>query len=310
MRPLVVLHRVLAAAPFSSRAAFGANRLGAFPKLMGSSAPVTLQRRFCSHFTEDTAIDQVKKLWQEKFAGSMGRDQWEAMSEDEQRDWFEGQLALIQNDSERTPGLIDVQAEWQAISSGTHAPTEAAGYRALVEAAVAAERPDLALDFAIHLMQSNLGASTPIDTWNVMLYIMPGEEARRLLDVLALSPAVQPDVHSFTAVISTLGDEGRIDQAIQLLADMKAAGHTPNGMTYNGVILDACYEGRLDEAIETLAAMEADGMNPLIETLQAIVGVAAELGNHKAEAEHRSKLEALELSKQEILDRDPNEPEK
>ena len=64
---------------------------------------------------------------------------------------------------------------------------------------MAAERPDLALDFAIHLMQSNLGASTPIDTWNVMLYIMPGEEARRLLDVLALSPALQPDVHSFTA---------------------------------------------------------------------------------------------------------------
>ena len=32
-----------------------------------------------------------------------------------------------------------------------------------------------------------------------MLYIMPGEEARRLLDVLALSPALQPDVHSFTA---------------------------------------------------------------------------------------------------------------
>ena len=122
MRPLVVLHRVLAAAPFSSRAAFGANRLGAFPKLMGSSAPVTLQRRFCSHFTEDTAIDQVKKLWQEKFAGSMGRDQWEAMSEDEQRDWFEGQLALIQNDSERTPGLIDVQAEWQV-------PVLPAGYR-------------------------------------------------------------------------------------------------------------------------------------------------------------------------------------
>ena len=57
--------------------------------------------------------------------------------------------------SDASSGLVDVEAEWTAISAGatahqhdglshtltgTHAPTDVAGYRTLIEAAVADER--------------------------------------------------------------------------------------------------------------------------------------------------------------------------
>ena len=52
-------------------------------------------------------IDQLEKLWRPKFAeSSEGRAEWETMSGDEQRAWFEVQIALIQDDSVRVPGQI------------------------------------------------------------------------------------------------------------------------------------------------------------------------------------------------------------
>ena len=54
--------------------------------------------------------------------------------------------------SDATSGLVDVEAEWEAISAGTHAPTGVTGYRTLIEAALADERPDLAIGFATHLL--------------------------------------------------------------------------------------------------------------------------------------------------------------
>jgi len=308
MQRLLALRTVLAAPVFSCRAPIGATRhLAHLQPSVGSLA--SSNRHFCSHFIEETAVDQVKRLFEKRFAGQMGQDEWGAMSEDEQRAWFEEQLAAIEHDSDRTPGLIDVDAEWTAISSGTHAPTEAGGYRALVEAAVAAEKPDLALQFATHLLASNLGADTPIDAWNVMLYLMPGDQALQLLEILAAGHSANPDTHSFTAVISTLGDEGRIEQAIQLMERMKHAGHAPNGMTYNSLILDACHYGQLEEAVATLSSMEADGMLPLAETLEEMIALAAHIGDSAAEDEQTKKLEALRRSKQEILDTDPEQLE-
>lgn len=159
-------------------------------------------------------MDQVKALWRQEFDGPEGREDWESMSEDAQREWFATQLsALVGDDPERTPGNIDVLAEWevpssstdsltraQAVSSGYAAPTDTPGYRTLVEAAVAAERPDIAVGFARHLLESNMAQDTPMDTWNVMLYLLPADHAVQFLRQLIESRVRRPDVHSYTAV--------------------------------------------------------------------------------------------------------------
>ena len=98
----------------------------------------------------------------------------------------------------QTPRLLNWCA--QAISGGTHAPTDTAGYRTLVAAAVEADRVDLAVEFARHLLGSNLAAETPVDHWNVILYLLPADAALSFLRELAASRICRPDVHSYTAV--------------------------------------------------------------------------------------------------------------
>lgn len=101
-------------------------------------------------------------------------------------------------------------------------------------------------------------------------------------------------------VISALGDEGRIDQAVSLLAEMRAEGHTPNGMTYNGIILDACHEGCLKDAVQLMSSMEKDGMQPLPEAVEAMRELAVELGNAEVEADCAAKAELLRASRAKI----------
>lgn len=231
---------------------------------------------------EETAVDRVKAKWQDAFGDSTGSAKWEAMSEEDQRDWFQGALESENVSGDASSGLVDVKAEWKAIEQGTHAPTDVAGYRTLIEAAVADERFDLAMSFARHLLHvSGYAHAVPIDTWNLLLYQMPGGEAKELFQDLQRHPDTKVDAHTFTAVMSALGEAGELGPAFELLAAMEAEGLEPNAMTYNTLILDSGNSGDLNRASETLGVMESKGLQPLMEVYEML----AALAEHKGETE-------------------------
>ena len=97
-----------------------------------------------------------------------------------------------------------------------------------------------------------------------------------------------------------MGDEGRVDEALELLGEMREEGHSPNGMTYNYLILDACHEGCLTQAKEVVVRMEQDGLHPIMEALEAVAMLAKEMGEDEVEMEFRDKMKTLEQSKAEL----------
>jgi len=245
---------------------------------------------------EEMIVTKIKQMWEQTFKGNDGHNKWQAMSDNEQRSWFESAASSLEDDSDviGASSFIDVEAEWAAISAGTHAPTDVAGYRILVESAMADDRPDLALNFAKHLLNhSGYAPSVPTDMWNVLLYQLDGKDARQFLNLLRASSTVKVDAHSFTAVISKLGEADMLDGAFEMLDEMRIAGHEPNSMTYNELILDAGNAGDLSRATKALEEMEAAGMWPLLEVYEMLAALADSLGD--TDAAHRYTMRSDEI---------------
>ena len=96
------------------------------PPVARCTAWVTRQsvRSYASTQTpeEDPSIDRVKKLWESRFGGAAGRDEWQAMPEEEQRKWFEGQLMRPDSEGDTSGPEVDVEAEWQVSAQSSKPP--------------------------------------------------------------------------------------------------------------------------------------------------------------------------------------------
>jgi len=143
------------------------------------------------------------------------------------------------------------------------------------------------MNFAKHLLHtSGYTHAVPTDTWNVVLYQLSATDAVALLGLLQAHDDAKVDAHSFTAVMSALGEADDLQGAFAMLDKMKEAGHEPNSMTYNTLILDSGNAGELDYAVQALEEMEEKGLFPLMEVYEML----AALADHKGKIELAQKF--------------------
>ena len=135
------------------------------------------------------------------------------------------------------------------------------------------------MNFTRHLLNtSGYTHAVPTDTWNVVLYQLPAADAVSLLEMLQAHEDAKVDSHSFTAVMSALGDAEDMPGAFKMLEKMKQLGYEPNAMTYNTLILNSGNAGALDLAVQALEEMEERGLFPLMEVYDMLAALAEHEG--------------------------------
>ena len=103
-----------------------------------------------------------------------------------------------------------------------------------------------------------------------------------------------------------------------MLDTMRDAGHEPNGMTYNTLILDSGNAGELEKAEKALEEMLSKDMHPLMEVYEMLAALAEHKGEQEKAGEYAARrdkiFEAKKAASSEINDEfgleDPAEAKK
>ena len=97
------------------------------------------------------------------------------------------------------------------------------------------------------------------------------EQATELLARMYDQDQLRPNVVCYTVAITACGTAQRPDEALDLLAAMKADGVRPNVITYNALISACGVAQQVDRALELLKVMEAEGVRPNVITYNAAI---------------------------------------
>lgn len=90
---------------------------------------------------------------------------------------------------------------------------------------------------------------------------------------------VEPNSHTYDALIKGCGRWGLLDAALRLLSSMQSAGVSPTVITYS-VAIDACARAggavAVDRAFDILAQMEEAGLEPNVVTFNSLIHACAQ----------------------------------
>ncbi|KAJ1299103.1 hypothetical protein BS78_01G505500 [Paspalum vaginatum] len=123
------------------------------------------------------------------------------------------------------------------------------------------------------------------------------DEAWGVLDWM-LQEGCRPMVHTYTPIVQGYCRDGRIEQARELMAAMDSVGCPPNVVTYNVLIRSLCDGGRFDEVEQVLRESKTKGWEPSTVTYNTYMDGLCKKGMAKEALEHFDVMlgEGLELT--------------
>ncbi|TFY66272.1 hypothetical protein EVG20_g4816 [Dentipellis fragilis] len=144
---------------------------------------------------------------------------------------------------------------------------------------------------------------------------------------------VRPDLRTYNMLLSVLADTAMYNETLAVMEDMKAMGVRPDVQTYNHVINAArfhdvawtydhmqalekddlypnattyalvirkcCLDAKLEMVLRLLVEMEEKGLSPKLETAQAIIALAAKLGQPRLAIDLAENFEASSVRRLE-----------
>ncbi|XP_010423109.1 PREDICTED: putative pentatricopeptide repeat-containing protein At5g08310, mitochondrial [Camelina sativa] len=118
------------------------------------------------------------------------------------------------------------------------------------------------------------------EAYNFIQNLMGNHESDGVSEIIKLlkdyNKAILPDSDSLSIVIDCLVKANKLDMAVTLLRDIVQNGLTPNLMMYNNTIEGMCKEGRSEESLKLLGEMKDARVEPSQFTLNCIYGCLAE----------------------------------
>lgn len=118
------------------------------------------------------------------------------------------------------------------------------------------------------------------EAYNFIQNLMGNHEVDGVSEIVKLlkdyNKAILPDSDSLSIVIDCLVKANKVDMAVTLLHDIVQNGLTPSLMMYNNVIEGMCKEGRSQESLKLLGEMKDTRVEPSQFTLNCIYGCLAE----------------------------------
>ncbi|WCJ43782.1 Pentatricopeptide repeat (PPR-like) superfamily protein [Euphorbia peplus] len=101
-----------------------------------------------------------------------------------------------------------------------------------------------------------------------------GDRYRALWMILEmLTQGINLDEITDNSLLSCLGRDGMVDEAIGLLVDMQNCRFQPNVVSYNIILLGSCKAQRVNDRIEVLDGMIEKGCHPNKTTYTLIEGI-------------------------------------
>lgn len=109
---------------------------------------------------------------------------------------------------------------------------------ALLAAAKRAKRLDLANRVLVTARERGLTWDLPLVNAAISTYASTGriDEARSLLDLMTEGELPAPDVRSFSPIMSSLANDGNVEQVRDLIAEMERCGLEPDTVVYNTLL--------------------------------------------------------------------------
>ena len=93
---------------------------------------------------------------------------------------------------------------------------------------------------------------------------------------------IQPDVRTYSAMISTCGKARNLKAAREYFEEMKGAGVEPNVITYNAMVSTCGKRRNLEAAREYFEEMKGAGVQPDVRTYSAMISTCEKAKNLKA----------------------------
>eukprot|EP00898_Chlorokybus_atmophyticus_P003575 jgi/Chlat1/4218/Chrsp27S04304 len=101
----------------------------------------------------------------------------------------------------------------------------------------------------------------------------------RFIQAHADEEAAVRNVHFWTALISSLGDAGRIDEAATTFQRMKLLGAKPNAFTYSAILTACCKAEKWEDTVEYFSEMQSSGIVPDVYIFSTAIKASAGMGN-------------------------------
>ncbi|CAI0423791.1 unnamed protein product [Linum tenue] len=126
----------------------------------------------------------------------------------------------------------------------------------LLNALVAGNKLNLDLPLQLYSRLSSYGLEPDSSTFSAMIECHckrnDVEEAERVLNQMLDSGCAPPEVTVFTTLIHCFCQRGKLQKAFRALEMMERVGRKPSVQTYNCLLKGLCYVGRVEEAFELL----------------------------------------------------------
>uniref|UniRef100_A0A7S3GFN5 Uncharacterized protein n=1 Tax=Palpitomonas bilix TaxID=652834 RepID=A0A7S3GFN5_9EUKA len=248
---------------------------------------------------DDATTEMVKQLWTETFVsrGEEGKKEWEGMSEEEQRAWFERAIIhCVEGDGVQARSLspfasflphlsrVEVLAEMKKgrLPDGMSlTPSLIRHLPYFIQSSGEGERREVltaVVALAEELEEGRVGdvsareesdRMSPAERWCMLIYAMAevgdGEMALHTLDTVRRLHSAQPEkkllfAQSFTATASALGEEGRVEEAVGLIEVAKTAGIDLDETFFSSIAIDAVGEEKGELLTTIISEMSTRGM--------------------------------------------------
>ncbi|XP_073301629.1 uncharacterized protein [Primulina huaijiensis] len=104
----------------------------------------------------------------------------------------------------------------------------------------------------------------------------------------------KPHLITYTIVIKSLCDDGKVDKALKYVGKMEKVGCVPDLVTYNIVLRELCHQGRVVEVGELIRLIDQKGFFPDLFTYSALAG--GMLKSDKVEIANRLLVDTVSRS--------------
>ncbi|GER55712.1 pentatricopeptide repeat-containing protein [Striga asiatica] len=102
-----------------------------------------------------------------------------------------------------------------------------------------------------------------------------------------------PDVATFTSLVNSFCEKGRIKDALEVFDVMSRTGCRPTINTYNCLLKGICYVGRVEEALDLIKNIKKSSLKPDMYTYTAVMDGLCKVGRSKEATD--LLIEALEM---------------